>query len=315
MRDFNYRGEINVLLDREGALAVKDFMTAWPGVPKPTVYSRIHLMLQDGVLSQVGRGQYIATHKPVFRYEVSDWMREVNLWLIDHCEGVDLCMYEKGGNLHVEVYKAFIGQVVSILKKKYVKVILDKDEAAFPLALEGYIVVGPMVSDAPLAEVEDVRLPSLEKSLVDRIAESKKDIAPHKLEFQKVMEVYPVNVNRMMRYAARRGLKDELSDCISSLDSERLKMFSSLQRYLSGIPVLRAWVFGSFARGEETPESDLDLLVDYDWSSSLSLLDIVRFKLDLEKRLGREVDLVENGYLKPFAQPSAEREKYLVYEK
>ncbi|MBP5316976.1 MAG: nucleotidyltransferase domain-containing protein [Bacteroidales bacterium] len=92
-------------------------------------------------------------------------------------------------------------------------------------------------------------------------------------------------------------------------------MFSSLQRYLSGIPVLRAWVFGSFARGEETPESDLDLLVDYDWSSSLSLLDIVRFKLDLEKRLGREVDLVENGYLKPFAQPSAEREKYLVYEK
>ena len=77
----------------------------------------------------------------------------------------------------------------------------------------------------------------------------------------------------------------------------------------------RAWVFGSFARGEETPDSDLDLLVDYDWSSSLSLLDIVRFKLDLEKRLGREVDLVENGYLKPFAQPSAEREKYLVYEK
>lgn len=315
MKESSYRGEIADLLDREGALAVEDFMTAWPDAPKPTVYSRIRLMLQDGVLSQVGRGMYVATHKPAFRYEVTGWMREVGMWLVEHCVGVDTCVYEKDGNLHVEVFRAFIPQVTSSLREKYPKVILDKDEAAFPVVLDGYIVVGPMVSDAPLVEVQDVRLPSLEKSLVDRIAADKKDYALQKLEFQKAMEVYPVNVNRMMRYAARRGLKEELSDCLSGLDSERMKMFSSLQRYLSGIPVQRAWVFGSFARGEETPDSDLDLLVDYDWSSSLSLLDIVRFKLDLEQRIGREVDLVENGYLKPFAQPSAEREKYLVYEK
>ena len=76
-----------------------------------------------------------------------------------------------------------------------------------------------------------------------------------------------------------------------------------------------AWVFGSFARGEETPESDLDLLVDYDHEVKISLLDIVRFKLDIEKKIQREVDLVENGYLKPFAVASAERDKYLIYER
>ena len=59
----------------------------------------------------------------------------------------------------------------------------------------------------------------------------------------------------------------------------------------------------------------MDLLVDYDHSSSVSLLDIIRYKKNLEKLIGREVDLVENGYLKPFALPSAEQDKYLVYER
>ncbi|MBO6081884.1 MAG: nucleotidyltransferase domain-containing protein [Bacteroidales bacterium] len=92
-------------------------------------------------------------------------------------------------------------------------------------------------------------------------------------------------------------------------------MFSSLQNYLSSIPVIRAWVFGSFARGEETAESDLDLLVDYDKSEKISLFDIVGYKLEMEKIAGREVDLVENGFLKSFAVPSAEKDKYLIYEK
>lgn len=69
------------------------------------------------------------------------------------------------------------------------------------------------------------------------------------------------------------------------------------------------------ARGEENDTSDVDLLVDYDKSGGLSLLTIVRYKLDMEQLIGREVDLVENGYLKPFAVESAEKDKYLIYER
>lgn len=310
-----YRKDITTLLAREDILTVADFMAVWTDVPKHTAYSRIRLLQKDGILSQVGRGQYLSTHKPEYKYETSAWMREVNLWLIDHCEGVDLCMYEKNHNLYVEVFKPFITQVLSSLKQQYSKVILSRDAAAFSLALEGFIIVGPLVSDAPLTEVDDIAFPSLEKIIVDRIAMEKTKKEEYRLEFQKEMEVYPVNVSRMMRYASRRGVKEELTTSLSELDSGRLRMISSLQRYLSGIPVTRAWVFGSFARGEETNASDLDLLVDYDKTTTISLLDIVRFKLDLEKRLGREVDLIENGCLKPFAIPSVEREKYLVYEK
>ena len=59
----------------------------------------------------------------------------------------------------------------------------------------------------------------------------------------------------------------------------------------------------------------MDLLVDYDSDIKVSMLDIIRQKLDLEKILGREVDLVENGFLKDFALQSAERDKYLIYER
>lgn len=135
------------------------------------------------------------------------------------------------------------------------------------------------------------------------------------LSLQKAVESYPFNIDSMMRYAARRGVKEEAAALVSSLDSSRLEMMAKVQKYLSTIPVRKAWVFGSFARGEETPESDLDLLVDYMAGSKLSLLDVIRFKRQLESIIDREVDLIQNGYLKPFAVPSAERDKYLIYER
>lgn len=92
-------------------------------------------------------------------------------------------------------------------------------------------------------------------------------------------------------------------------------MASAVRAYLAGIPVLRAWVFGSYSRGEETPESDLDLLVDYDFTHRISLLDTIRYARELEEILGLEVDLIANGSLKSFAVPSVEQDKCLIYEK
>ena len=56
-------------------------------------------------------------------------------------------------------------------------------------------------------------------------------------------------------------------------------------------------LFGSVARGEETPESDLDFLVEFD--PGASLFDLVRIEMDLEELLGRSVDVVSVGGLLP----------------
>ena len=61
--------------------------------------------------------------------------------------------------------------------------------------------------------------------------------------------------------------------------------------------VQRASLFGSFARGEAGPDSDLDILIEV--GEDHSLLDIVGLRLDLEEHLSRRVDLVEFDAIKP----------------
>ena len=93
------------------------------------------------------------------------------------------------------------------------------------------------------------------------------------------------------------------------------RMVPKIQAVLSEKPVTRAWIFGSYSRGEETPQSDVDILVQYDNGCRMSLMDISRIMVELSKALGIQVDLVEDGRLLPFAVESANRDKILVYER
>lgn len=88
-----------------------------------------------------------------------------------------------------------------------------------------------------------------------------------------------------------------------------------IAEYFNSQPILRAWLFGSYSRGEETADSDIDILVDYDKTSKLSLLKICAMMTDLEDILGKKVDLVENGKLKDFAVASANNDRILIYER
>ena len=92
-------------------------------------------------------------------------------------------------------------------------------------------------------------------------------------------------------------------------------MNNAIADYFKTQPVLKAWLFGSFARGEDTPLSDVDLLVQYDDKARISLLKHCAIMNDLEELLDRKVDLVEDGELLPFAARSANHDKKLIYER
>ena len=92
-------------------------------------------------------------------------------------------------------------------------------------------------------------------------------------------------------------------------------MQQKIAEYFKTQPVLKAWLFGSFARGEETPDSDVDILFEPDMSQKFSLLTLGGMYMDLKDALGREVDLVPEGSLLPFASESANRDKKLIYER
>jgi len=91
-------------------------------------------------------------------------------------------------------------------------------------------------------------------------------------------------------------------------------MLSLLAEYFKTQPVLKAWLFGSFARGEETPQSDVDILVVLDHSQTIGM-DFFGMYEELQELLGRNVDLVTERSLAPFARKSVEKDKMLIYER
>lgn len=93
-------------------------------------------------------------------------------------------------------------------------------------------------------------------------------------------------------------------------------MIKAIQDYFKTQPVLKAWVFGSYARNEETEDSDVDILVVFDRKNhSVGLLEHARMMNSLESLLQRRIDLVEDGTLLPFATDSANHDRKLLYER
>lgn len=95
-----------------------------------------------------------------------------------------------------------------------------------------------------------------------------------------------------------------------------LEMIPKIQQFFTMQPVKRAWLFGSCSRGEESSESDVDILVEYDRNNArISLMTISGMMMELEDILHRNVDLVEEGRLLPFAAKTAQKDKLLIYER
>lgn len=87
-----------------------------------------------------------------------------------------------------------------------------------------------------------------------------------------------------------------------------------IRSYLSSVPIDKAWLFGSFARGEETENSDIDILVQFTEGAKLGL-QYFHIINDLESLANRKIDLVELSMLDPFAAPFVNQERILIYER
>lgn len=71
-------------------------------------------------------------------------------------------------------------------------------------------------------------------------------------------------------------------------------------------------VFGSAARGEMRPDSDIDLLVEFDPGTKIGW-EFFDLEVELDRLFGRKVDLGEKASLKPRARPSALRDARVIY--
>lgn len=77
---------------------------------------------------------------------------------------------------------------------------------------------------------------------------------------------------------------------------------------------MKAYLFGSYSRGEADIDSDIDILVELDYSQRIGW-DYFVMKDDLEERLHKKVDIVSSRGLSKYIMPYVEKEKKLIYEK
>ena len=96
--------------------------------------------------------------------------------------------------------------------------------------------------------------------------------------------------------------------------SNKALIQQTIANYFKTKPVLRAWLFGSFARGEQTSQSDIDILVVLDHSKPVGMEFFGMYE-DLKELLGRNVDLVTEHSLAPFARQTVEKDRQLIYER
>ena len=96
-----------------------------------------------------------------------------------------------------------------------------------------------------------------------------------------------------------------------TLDSTKIE---SIKDYFKTRPVLKAYLFGSYVRGIADNKSDIDILVELDYSQKIGL-QFIQMKLDLEKLLNSEVDLVSSNGMSKYIKPRVDEEKRLIYEK
>ncbi len=96
-----------------------------------------------------------------------------------------------------------------------------------------------------------------------------------------------------------------------NLDNQKIE---SIKNYFKTRPVLKAYLFGSYVRGSADTDSDIDILVDLDYTQRIGL-QFIQMKIDLEKLLDNKVDLVSSNGLSKYIKPLVDIEKRLIYAK
>jgi predicted nucleotidyltransferase len=89
------------------------------------------------------------------------------------------------------------------------------------------------------------------------------------------------------------------------------KIKRKITNLLKGASVNRAGIFGSYSRGEQKKNSDIDIVIDIK-NKNMSLLDFIGLKLELEKILKKKVDLVEYSALKPLIKENILNEEIKI---
>jgi hypothetical protein len=125
----------------------------------------------------------------------------------------------------------------------------------------------------------------------------------------KLRGVLPPLTSGRSRLGSEGSLRDKIMDKDKIASDIIYKKVTSI---LAGYGAKKISIFGSYARGETDPESDIDIIVEF--SERKSLLDIVGIEQELSEALGMKVDLLTEKSISPYLVDRIKKEMVVIYE-
>lgn len=200
-----------------------------PGIPDATVNWRLHDLVNSGVLRRVGRGLYAYGTAMEFRPELSSRVTKVSKYLKKGFPLINFCVWstellnefaQHVSSHHfilVDVDKDVMESVYYNLLGEFSGVFLRPPATIMDDLLPQFrlpLIVRQLISESPLNETSNLPLISLEKLLVDAFCDAEfrfLEGSELRAVFRNAFEKYTINENKLLRYAARKGRKAEIS--------------------------------------------------------------------------------------------------------
>jgi len=206
------------------------YRTNEPEIPYTTINWRIYKLVQSGVLQRIGKGLYKLGKATVFVPPTNNKMQKIEVFLQKRFPFAQYCQWDLSRinsfahhliNFNVsfvDVEKDAADSAYYALKEQFSKVIAVQNLYDALSEFKNYIIVRPLITEAPIQKTGKIHTPTLEKILVDLAVD--KEFLPFQGSeiytlFDSAMKQYTINQNTLLRYAARKNKKEDIRKIIS----------------------------------------------------------------------------------------------------
>ena len=210
---------------------------ALSGMKPVTARQYLSSLAKDKELVRVAQGEYALPDKQSFSYTPSEEAKKIYDGLKSELPFTDFCIYDGSifspiqhhlsinKAIYVETNRDAVESVFARLKEQYKNVYRQPDSTFMYDYVDlrnQCVIVKTLVTEAPLMTVDGVRVPTLEKMLVDIQKDADFDYvrgAESQYMYQMAFDLYTINTQRLMRYARRRGISKEIQILLNQVNN------------------------------------------------------------------------------------------------
>ena len=196
-----------------------------------SIRQRISRYKRSGLIVSVKRGVYAYSNKPVYTHPADNFIAKLSKIFSAQYPEINYCIWSSAWLYDITIHQPaqffyifeteydIVEILFNLLKDNGYHAFLNPDEQTMQLYVMGMknpVVVKPLLMRAPLVVNKTIKLPSLEKMLVDAYLDKRLFYFLQGIEMQNIFRFsfskYSINISSLVNYALRRGKKSEITD-------------------------------------------------------------------------------------------------------